>query len=86
MAAGVPVLASNVGGVPDLIESEKTGLFCDPDRPESFRDGVARLLADRALAQQLATTAKAEALRRFHPLVIARQHLEIYRQALQPTG
>jgi glycosyltransferase involved in cell wall biosynthesis len=86
MAAGVPVLASKIGGVPDLIESEKTGLFCDPDRPESFRDGVARLLADRALTQQLAAAAKAEALRRFHPLVIARQHLEIYRQALQPTG
>ena len=86
MAAGVPVLASKIGGVPDLIESEKTGLFCDPDRPESFREGVARLLADRALTQQLAATAKAEALRRFHPLVIARQHLEIYRQALQPTG
>jgi glycosyltransferase involved in cell wall biosynthesis len=86
MAAGVPVLASKIGGVPDLIESEKTGLFCDPDRPESFRDGVARLLTDRALAQRLAATAKAEALRRFHPFVIARQHLEIYRQALQPTG
>ncbi len=86
MAAGVPVLASKIGGVPDLIESEKTGLFCNPDRPESFRDGVARLLADRALAQQLAAAARAEALRRFHPLVIARQHLEIYRQALQPAG
>src|SRR4030095_2971856 len=30
MAAGVPVLASRVGGVPDLIEERVTGLFCDP--------------------------------------------------------
>ena len=82
MAAGVPVLASKIGGVPDLIESEKTGLFGDPDRPESFREAVAKLLADREFARQLATTAKAEALRRFHPQVVARQHLEIYRQAL----
>ena len=82
MAAGVPVLASKIGGVPDLIESEKTGLFCDPDRPESFREAMEKLLADREFARQLATTAKAEALRRFHPQVVARQHLEIYRQAL----
>ncbi len=83
MAAGVPVLASKVGGVPDLIEDGKTGLFCDPDRPESFRAGVEKILADRAWARQLATTAKAEAMRRFHPQAIARAHLEIYRQVLE---
>ena len=82
MAAGVPVLASSIGGVPDLIKSEKTGLFCDPDRPESFSEGVARLLADREFSRQLATEAKIEALCRFHPHVIARQHLEIYRESL----
>ena len=86
MAAGVPVLASNVGGVPDLIESGKTGLFCDPARPESFRDGIEKLLADRQGTQQLAKAAKAEALRRFHPQVIVRGHLEIYRQVLQIGG
>jgi glycosyltransferase involved in cell wall biosynthesis len=82
MAAGVPVLASNVGGVPDLIENEKTGVFCDPARPESFGAGVEKFLANREFAQRLAAAAKAEALRRFHPQVIARQHLEIYRQVL----
>jgi glycosyltransferase involved in cell wall biosynthesis len=87
MAAGVPVLASQVGGVPDLIVPEKTGLFCDPARPESFREGVARLLGNRPWVRQLAAAAKAEALRRFHPEVIARNHLEIYRQVLgRPAG
>jgi glycosyltransferase involved in cell wall biosynthesis len=80
MAAGVPVLASNVGGVPDLIEPEKTGLFCDPQRPESFAGGVARLLDDRELAARLARTAKDEAMKRYHPQTIARRHLEIYRE------
>ena len=80
MAAGVPVLASKIGGVPDLIESEKTGLFCDPDRPESFREGVARLLANRKFARQLAANAKSEALRRFHPQVVAQKHVDIYRE------
>ena len=83
MAAGVPVLASNIGGVPDLIEDGKTGLFGDPDRPESFCEGVEKLLADREFAHQLAATAKNEALRRFHPLVIAKKHLEIYQEVLK---
>jgi glycosyltransferase involved in cell wall biosynthesis len=83
MAAGVPVLASNVGGVPDLIEHEKTGLFCDPQRPESFRAGVARLLGEPELGRQLVANAKTEAQRRFHPQVIARRHLEIYREVIQ---
>jgi glycosyltransferase involved in cell wall biosynthesis len=87
MAAGVPVLASNVGGVPDLIVPEKTGLFCDPARPESFREGIAKLLGDRPRVQQLTAAAKVEAVRRFHPQVIAREHLRIYREVLgRPAG
>lgn len=82
MAVGVPVVASNVGGVPDLIDDGKTGLFCDPQQPESFRVGVERLLADHDLARQIAAAAKTEALQRFHPLAIARRHLEIYREVL----
>ena len=78
MAAGVPVLASNVGGVPDLIEPNKTGLFCDPQRPETFRLGVARLLEDHDLTRQLTNHAKCQALQRFDPYIVAQQHMEIY--------
>ena len=86
MAAGVPVLASNVGGVPDLIEPEVTGLFCHPDQWESFRVGVARLLDDGELRQRLAAAALHQARERFHPLAIARRHLVIYREVLKARG
>jgi len=86
MATGVPVLASKVGGVPDLIDEGKTGLFCDPQRPETFRAGVETLISNRELAAQLAVNARAEALRRFHPKVIAERHLEIYREVLSTSG
>jgi glycosyltransferase involved in cell wall biosynthesis len=82
MAAGVPVLASKIGGVPDLIEDGKTGLFCNPDFPESFRAGVEKLLSHREQSLKLAANARAEALRRFHPRVVAQRHLEIYRELL----
>jgi glycosyltransferase involved in cell wall biosynthesis len=82
MAAGVPVLASAIGGVPDLIEHEVTGLLCNPDQPDTFRAAVGRLLTDRPFAARLAAEAKAQAWNRFHLLVIARKHVEIYREVI----
>jgi glycosyltransferase involved in cell wall biosynthesis len=82
MAAGVPVLAAKVGGLPDLIEDGKTGVFCNPLDAASMRGGVGKLLDDAKLARELATMAKAAARERFHPLVIARRHVEIYREVL----
>jgi len=83
MAAGVPVLASNVGGVPDLIQHEVSGLLCEPQRPETFRAAVARFADDRPFADRIAAEAKIQALRRFHPEAVARRHLEIYRDVLK---
>ncbi len=82
MAVGLPVLASNVGGVPDLIQPEITGLFADPQRPETFATGANRLLVEAGLSARLAGAAKTEARARFHPEIIARRHLEIYREVL----
>ena len=85
MAAGVPVLASNVGGVPDLIEHEVTGLLCDPERPESFPDALARFLDDPPFSKQLAAEARLRAEQRFHPRMVAQKHLEIYREVIAAT-
>jgi glycosyltransferase involved in cell wall biosynthesis len=82
MAAGVPVFASQVGGVPDLIQDGVNGLFCDPLRPETFAECVSRLLDEPGLGRRLAETAKRQARERFHPTVVAQRHLEIYREVL----
>jgi glycosyltransferase involved in cell wall biosynthesis len=84
MASGVPVMASKVGGVPDLIDGTTTGLFCSPNEPESFRSGVTRLLKDPSLAEFLREAAYKEAMERFHPKVVAQRHIEIYREVLNP--
>jgi len=83
MAAGVPVMASNVGGVPDLLENRETGLFCDPSSAESMCSGLQELLAKPGWAEALAEKARTVALRRFHPHAIAAAHLDIYRNLLK---
>ena len=81
-AAGVPAVAANVGGVPDLIEDGKNGLLCDPQNAASMRNAVEKILERPELAKALATEAHRRAKARFHPAVVARRHLEIYREVL----
>jgi glycosyltransferase involved in cell wall biosynthesis len=82
MAAGVPVLAANVGGLPDLIEDGTNGLLCNPTDPHSVRNGLSRMLEQPELAHRLAAQAKTLAHAKYHPVTIARRHLEIYREVL----
>jgi glycosyltransferase involved in cell wall biosynthesis len=82
MAAGVPVVAGRVGGLPDLIEDGKTGFFCDPLQALSMAAAVERVLTNPTAAAEVAHEARRCARERFHPEVIARRHLEIYREVL----
>lgn len=79
-AAGVPVVAANVGGVPELVADGKTGLLCDPLNAASMAAAVEKILKQPAAAQAMADEARRVARERFHPTVIARRHLEIYRE------
>jgi glycosyltransferase involved in cell wall biosynthesis len=82
LAAGVPVVAARVGGVPDLIEEGQSGFLCDPLEADSMRAAIERVLGNPAGAREVARQAKLRAKARFHPEVIARRHMEIYREVL----
>lgn len=76
-AAGVPVIASQRGGLQQLVASGSAGVLFDPDR----RDGLARAI-DRALGDRDNMLAQANAVRprtsRYHPDRIAAQYIEAY--------
>ncbi len=83
MAAGVPVAASNVGGIPDIVENNVTGLLFDPSNAAEMRGAVEKLLRDDGPAKGMAERAREMALTRFQPRRVARRHLEIYREVLE---
>ncbi len=58
MAAGVPVVATAVGGIPDFLRHEETGLFAEVDNPESVATNITRLLEDRALCERIISNAR----------------------------
>lgn len=57
MSRGLPVIATNVGGVPDLIEDGRTGLLVSAGSSTELADALERLLADSDLRQRLAAAA-----------------------------
>lgn len=54
MAAGLPVIGTPVGGIPDFLKDGVTGLFCKPKDPLSIADSIYKLLSDSALKQKIA--------------------------------
>jgi glycosyltransferase involved in cell wall biosynthesis len=53
MAAGLPVIATPVGGIPDFLKDGETGVFCEPENPESIAKAVTRLISDPFLVQKI---------------------------------
>jgi glycosyltransferase involved in cell wall biosynthesis len=84
-ASGVPVIASNVGGVPDLVEDGVTGLLTNPDLPSTMPIALEKILSDKVLAARLAEGAVKKALACYHPNVIATRHLKIYQEVLSAS-
>jgi glycosyltransferase involved in cell wall biosynthesis len=65
MAAGLPVVATAVSGIPELVRHERTGLLAPSRDPEALAEAMARLLTDRALALRLAHEARGVLAREF---------------------
>ena len=64
MAAGIPVLSTDVGGVADLVAHEETGWLVPSGDPDAMASGIRRLLSDRILGARLAAAGQVAALDR----------------------
>jgi glycosyltransferase involved in cell wall biosynthesis len=81
MAAARPVVAANLGAIPELIEHEQTGLLVPPDDVHALAESVTRALADPA-APSWAAAARARVLDLCDPAVHVEALLRVYREAI----
>lgn len=65
MAAGLPVVASAVGGLLDLIEHGRTGLLIEPGNPTALADALRQLLTNRTAAARIGEHARAHVQQRY---------------------
>src|SRR3546814_20257576 len=80
-ANNLPVIASNMGGLPEIIRDECNGLLCSPDDPDSLGIAMLWLYIDGALRQRLASQARASVL----PLLDMERMLDQYQTILRET-
>ena len=73
MAAGLPVVATDVGGVAEAVEDGETGLLVPATDAEALARALERLLADGELRRRLGAAGRARALSLFDSRAIARR-------------
>ena len=76
MGTGLPIVASQVGGIPDMITDGESGLLVEPE-PQSICAGLTRLVEDGALRQRLGETARRNS-QRFSAEHMARDYISCY--------
>jgi glycosyltransferase involved in cell wall biosynthesis len=79
MSAGLPVVASAVGGIPEVIDNERNGLLVPPQDPAALAAALERLLRDQVFAQRLGTAARATIESRFSFERMVSRFAELYR-------
>lgn len=80
MAAGRPILASAVGGVPEMVTDGQNGLLLRPGQPQALAQAAIHLLQNPALAHQMGQRGQQTALNRFNLANQAHALAEIYRE------
>jgi glycosyltransferase involved in cell wall biosynthesis len=83
MAAGLPVVATDVGGVAESVVDGETGLLVPPGDPAGLAAALDRLLTDGALRLRLGAAGRERARRHFDLAGFRRAHVELYLRELE---
>jgi glycosyltransferase involved in cell wall biosynthesis len=86
MAAGAPIVATAVGGIPELIQDGVNGLLVPPEDPETLAAAIRRLLADRELAARLGSNAFERQRAEFDIDVVVRALEKLYLELWERSG
>jgi glycosyltransferase involved in cell wall biosynthesis len=85
MASGVPVVATSVGGVPDVIEDGVSGTLIPPASPRAIAGAIARILEDGAYGARLGEAGRSNTLSSHTRSAMAARTFALYTHCAQPT-
>ena len=83
MATGVPVVASQVGGLAEVIDHDRTGILVYPRSPESIAWGIDQILSDPDHAKWLTEKAKEKLHKAYSWEAVAMKTVEVYRKVVE---
>ena len=82
MAMGVPVVVTRLSAIPELVETEKTGLLADPGQPRQLAEAMLKMLTDAALRARVIPAARQRVMQDFDNKVLIRKLAAIYRKKI----
>lgn len=82
MAAGRPLVATRVGGIPDLVEDGVTGILVPPSDPDALAEAAAALLSEPARAAAMGAAGRERWRKLFSPEPFVRETLKVYDEAI----
>jgi glycosyltransferase involved in cell wall biosynthesis len=78
MAIGLPVVASALGGIPEVVEDGRNGLLVKDQNPDAVASAIEQLFANPAFAARLGSAARETILARFSQKIMIQQTLKLY--------
>jgi sugar transferase (PEP-CTERM/EpsH1 system associated) len=85
MASGLPVVATDVGGNPEVVVDGTTGFIVPPANPEAMAEKLELLIQDRSLRERMGAAGRKRVEEHFDIRQTARQYEELYREVLGET-
>jgi glycosyltransferase involved in cell wall biosynthesis len=85
MAAGLPVVASRVGGIPEIVSEGETGLLVEPDNPDALAEALRLLCQNESLRFSMGRSAR-ERVKRYAWDSVVPRILSVFSEALQENG
>jgi glycosyltransferase involved in cell wall biosynthesis len=82
LACGLPVIATSVGGNPEVIRHRETGWLIPPNDPSALAEAIVTLLEDEKLQSKLRENARTHAVRNFSLVMMADRLLDLYHQVI----
>ena len=80
MAMGLPVVATNISGIPELVDNETTGLLVPPGQPDKLAETILRMLTDGELRDRVIAAGKQRVVREFDNRQLIQELAGIYRK------
>jgi glycosyltransferase involved in cell wall biosynthesis len=80
MAAGLPVVGTRVGGIPEEVEDGVTGFVVEPENPSALAAALDSLAGDATRRRELGEAGRSRAAEKFSAEGVARRTVELYRE------
>lgn len=84
--AGIPAVASRIGGAPEIIEHSQSGFLYSPDRPDEGMSYLLALIRSPELRRKMGEAARRIYERRFRVERMAREYAQFWREVARPSG